>query len=586
MARQGFRGNIKIKPIGFKEEWTAEQIKEFIKCRDDVFYFIKKYFMIVTENGLEHMVLRPYQIEMIKSMRDGRFTLAVWSRQSGKSECFRAFLTHYILFNEYKTVAIVANKESAAVEILSKIQISYQNLPRWMQQGIQEYNKGSFILENGSRIFASATSKDALRGYTVHVLVVDEAAHVENWEEFYGAVQPTISAGKETKLILASTPNGLNHFYNIYEGSSLKKNTNGFTSIFVPWWKVPGRDEAWKDATLKQLNFDMVKFEQEYCVSFIGSSNTLIMGWKLEALKASVHEPLNIIDNNLFIYEYPIKEPRHKYALVADVSRGKGLDYSAFNVFDITSIPYRQVAVFKNNEITPTDFSSYIYKTAELYNEAVVLTEINDIGEQVGTILLEEYGYEHVLCSEGSGRGGKKLCYNHSKADKGIRTTAPLKMSGCLLLKLLLEQNKMELYDEATINELLVFVKDKNTYKAEKTYHDDLAITLVIFAWLSDQEYFKENYELNTVLNMAEKNLQSIEDNMIPVGYSQPRTHGLFEEFASIKNTLNREFHYWEDGYQDEPPKVIENCDEAYEFFFGNKEPDRLPLIQYDKFEH
>ena len=543
--------------------------------------------MIVTEEGLVHMNLRPYQIEMIESMRDNRFTLAVMARQSGKTECFRAFLIHYMLFNDYKTIAVVANKESAAIEIIGKLQISYQNLPQWLAHGVKEFNKGSFILENESRLFASATSKDALRGYTVHVLVVDEAAHVDDWQTFYGAVQPTISAGKETKMIMASTPNGLNHFYEIYEGSSLKKNTNGFTSIFVPWWKVPGRDEAWKDATLKQLNFDYVKFSQEYEVSFIGSSNTLIMGWKLEALKASIKEPLNIIDNNLFIYEYPIKKNEegkdHKYTLVADVSRGKGLDYSAFNVFDITSIPYKQVAVFKNNEITPTDFASYIYKTAELYNEAIVLTEINDIGEQVGSLLLEEYGYEHVLCSEGSGRGGKKLCYNHSKADKGIRTTAPLKMSGCLLLKLLLEQNKMELYDEATINELLVFVKDKNTYRAEKTYHDDLAITLVIFAWLSDQEYFKENYELNTVLNMAEKNLQAIEDNMVPVGYTQPRTHGLFEEFASIKSTLKRQYEYWEDGYQDEPPKVIENCDEAYDFFFGNKEPDRLPLITFDR---
>jgi intein/homing endonuclease len=910
------------------------------------------------------------------------------------TECFRAFITHYILFNEYKTVAVVANKEAASIEILNKLQISYQNLPAFLQQGIIEFNKGTFVLENGSRVFASATSKDALRGYTVHVLIVDEAAHVDNWAEFYGAIQPTISAGKETKLIMAScvtddtmiitengimkvkdyvnysnnpdpnhgylvepyrilgknginngrvmvnsgyvptkkiklqhseiecsfphklytykdgaydwvkseelnigdrvavqygqniwgnddgladinidyykalnkfippaymtedlayflglylaegytdkiqkrtivtcgddiryaidplnirykklddchyniscasltqfiekfgfninlkakekviperlfrmsprfiskflsgfvdgdghiskskefisitsaseklidqirmlllnfgilsikrfkispptkkvskycdcyvleisakhyykfneligftlprkkalmkeitlkrngssqdiipnavellkendikyslcgqhkdqinlsrdfclsldnidkvkdiissdiiwskvvsiedsnntvydfslddikndkwchsviyngivghqTPNGLNHFYELYEGSSLRKNTNGFTSLSVPWYRVPGRDEKWKEETLKQLNFDYVKFDQEYEISFIGSSNTLIMGWKLEQLKAGIREPLHIVDQTLFIYEYPIKSPQHRYVIIADVSRGKGLDYSAFSVMDVTSIPYKQVCSYKNNEITPVDYAGVIFKMAEYYNGATVLTEINDIGEQVGDVLLNDLEYEHVLCSEGTGRGGKKLCYFHEKADRGIRTTVPLKLSGCLLLKLLLEQNKLEIYDEATINELLVFVKSKTSYAAEKGYHDDLAMTNVIFAWLTDQDYFKENYELNTQASMAEKNVQDLEDYLTPIGYYAPKPNALIESYASINN-LNlpfspfRQFEVWEEGYRENQQQVLENCDEAYRLLF------------------
>ena len=322
--------------------------------------------------------------------------------------------------------------------------------------------------------------------------------------------------------------------------------------------------------------------------SFIGSSNTLIMGWKLEQLKASIVEPLADLDH-LLVYEQPIKNaklidytspvsPQHKYVLVADVSRGKGLDYSAFNVFDVTAIPYRQVASYRCNEITPTDYASIIYKTAQFYNEALVLTEINDIGEQVGTVLLEDLCYEHVLCSEGSGRGGKKLCYNHMKADKGIRTTTPLKMSGCLLLKLLLEQNKMILVDEGTINELLVFVKSKNSYKADVGYHDDLAMTLVIFSWLSDQEYFKENYELNTMMSMAEINAEKLEEDMLPFGYLLQKNNDLLEEFSHIKN-MNlpfnpfREKEIWQQAYDDPSVnEILVNSEDALTFFFGKSQ--------------
>ena len=604
--KRAFRGNEKIKNCGVTTDWTPKLIKEYVKCRDDVFYFIEKYFMIITERGLEHMVLRDYQREMITAMRDGRYTLAVMSRQAGKTECFRAFILWYILFNDYKTVAILANVEKAAMEILNKLQISYQSLPLWLQHGVKDFNKGNFVLENESRVFANSTSKDSLRGWTVHLIIIDEAAHIDAWEDFYTAVEPTISAGKETKMVMASTPNGLNHFYNMFEGSKIKIDkegksvpTNGFHSIFVPWYKVPGRDEHWKDEALKRLNFDMVKFSQEYECSFIGSSNTLIMGWKLELLKASIREPLAELDH-LLIYEQPIKNaqlidygspvsPHHKYVLVADVSRGKGLDYSAFNVFDVTSIPYRQVASYRCNEITPTDYSAIIYKAAQFYNDAVVLTEINDIGEQVGTLLLEEYCYEHVLCSEGSGRGGKKLCYNHQKADKGIRTTTPLKMSGCLLLKLLLEQNKLELCDEGTINELLVFVKSKNSYKADTGYHDDLAMTLVIFSWLSDQEYFRENYELNTMMSMAEISQAKLEEGMLPFGYSQARPNDLLQEFNRITN-LNipfspfRQYEPWENDTSKEPHELLYDSEESLSFFFDkNRVQEALPTIVYDR---
>jgi Terminase large subunit, T4likevirus-type, N-terminal/Terminase RNaseH-like domain len=549
-----FRGNPFLKGKNVKYDWTPELIEEYIKCKEDIYYFINTYFKIVTEDGLVNMTLRPYQREMIDNMLNGRFTLACMSRQSGKTETLRAFLIWYILFNDYKTVAIVANKLDTAMEIIGKLQISYQNLPLWLQLGVTEFNKGSFVLENNSRLFASATSKDALRGYTCHIIVIDEAAHIENWDEFYGAVSPTISAGKTTKLVMVSTPNGLNHFYDFYEGSSLGRRTNSFNATFVRWDDVPGRDEEWQRQILELINFDHVKFDQEYNCSFIGSSGTLISGHRLQTLKLDIKPPIHVIDDKLKIYEAPVKErkdwrevvekysrqdsiymrpdkeegqirmeeyiiPANKYAIVADVSRGKGLDYSAFSVIDITKVPYRQVATFRDNNITPTDYAHYLYKVGQLYNEAIVLVEINDIGEQVSTYMMDELQYENVLCTQSNGRAGKTVSFNLSKADKGVRTTITLKNSGCLLMKLLLEECRLEVCDSETIGELMTFVKDKNSWSAEKGKHDDLVMGIVLFSWLSDQKFFLEWTSINTVASLTDMPTSKIEQNLLNFGY-------------------------------------------------------------------
>jgi hypothetical protein len=449
------------------------------------------------------------------------------------TEALRAFLIHYILFNDYKTVAIVANMESTANEIVGKIELSYQHLPHWLQHGILEFNKGSFILDNQSRIFASATSSNSLRGYTCHIVVVDEAAHIEKWEEFYAAIGPTISAGTSTKLIMASTPNGLNHYYEFWEGSSLRKGTNNFHSFFVTWDMVPGRDEAWKEQILKSTNYNYEKFDQEYNVQFLGSSGTLISGWKLKILNGDVKKPITTTENDKFkIYDYPIKElreiqdgknviiPPHIYALVADVSRGKGLDYSAFSIFDVTALPYKQIATYRDNQITPTDYAEIIYKTAQFYNKAIILTEINDIGEMIGSNILENYEYEGILCTESAGRAGKKICLGGKKVDIGIRTTPPVKLSGCLLLKLLVEQNKLIIPDKDTIDEMNVFSKNKNTYKAEQGKHDDLMMTLVLFSWLTNQDYFKEMTDINVVESLREQG-NDFDKELLQWGYFQ-----------------------------------------------------------------
>ena len=549
-----FRGNSALKGKGVSIEWTPEMVQEYIKCEQDIFYFVENFFFIVTENGLEKMELRDYQVEFMDSMVKNRNTLACFSRQSGKTECFRAFVLWYILFHDYKTIAILSNKLKTAKEVINKIQLSYRNLPYWLQKGVVDFNKESFVLENESRVFAEATSPDALRSFTPQIVIVDECAHVGQWESFWTSVSPTLSAGKETKLIFASTPYGLNHFYEFFQGSQLGKGTNDFHAIFAPWNRVPGRDEKWKEGELRRLKYDYAKFDQEFNCSFIGSSGTLISGHRLELLRKSIQEPIHELDN-LKLYEMPIKEskewrtvekqfpkansiiyeqtlrinqefiekefilPSHSYAIVADVSRGKGLDYSAFSIIDITQLPYKQVATFRNNDITPSEYAEIILKAAQFYNNAVVLTEINDIGEQVSSVLLEQFEYENILYTKGNGRAGKKIVLDSFKADRGLRTTTVTKNSGCLLMKLLIEEEKLLIYDENTINELMTFSRDKNTYKAESGHNDDLAMSLVLFSWLSDQEYFKEALEHYTVAETKERDIKKVEEKLFPLGF-------------------------------------------------------------------
>lgn len=435
------------------------------------------------------------------------------------------FILWYIIFNSEKTVALLANKGDTAREILGKIQLAYQHLPKWLQHGVKEWNKGSFELENNSRVIAAATSASAIRGYAINLLFIDEAAFIDNWEEFFTSVLPTISSGTETKIVLVSTPNGLNHFHSIWVNANQKRNQYNFMK--VDWTMVPGRDENWKQQTLAAMNFDIEKFAQEHECEFLGSSGTLISGSKLKEL---VHQiPISQKDG---LIQYKLPEQEHVYIMVCDVSRGKGLDYSAFQVIDVTKMPYNQVCVYRNNAIAPVDYASIIHGVAKGYNNASVLVEINDIGEQVSHSLHYDMGYDNILFTENAGRSGKRITagFGGSNVDKGIRTTRIVKSVGCSILKLLIEQNQLLIHDYHTINELSTFSKKGKSYEAEPTKHDDLVIGLVLFAWLSDQEYFKEYTDINTLKNLREKTEDDIEQDLAPFGFVITGTEDYYDE--------------------------------------------------------
>ena len=513
---KGYNGNPLLKKARKQISWTPDMLQEFLKCSEDPIYFAEKYIKIVhVDHGLIPIRLYDYQKEIITKTINNRRVTVVTSRQAGKTTTAAAIILHYILFNDHKTVALLANKGDAAREILDRIKLSFESLPDWLQQGVVEWNKGSIELENGCKVIAAATSSSAIRGKSISLLYIDEAAFVENWDEFFASVFPTISSGETTKVLFTSTPNGLNHFYKTCMGA--KEGTNGYQYVEVPWQRVPGRDEKWRQETLGAMDFDYEKFAQEFECAWLGSSGTLISGACLKTLVNKT--PLNSRDG---LTQYVTPQEAHQYVITVDVSRGKGLDYSAFQVIDITAMPYVQVCVYKNNMVTPVDYSSVIHRVAKSYNNATILVEINDVGQQVADILYYDYDCENLIYTENAGARGKRISGGfHKAADRGIRTTKTVKALGCSMLKLLVEQYQLIINDHDTIHELSRFSKKGSSYEAESGAHDDLVMCLVLFAWMSDQQYFKDLTNINTLMKLRDKSEEDMENALLPFGFCE-----------------------------------------------------------------
>jgi Terminase large subunit, T4likevirus-type, N-terminal/Terminase RNaseH-like domain len=525
---RGYNGNPLLKKARKKINWTPEQVQEWLRCARDPVYFAEKYIQIVhVDHGLIPIKLYDYQKEIIQKITDYRRVTVVTSRQAGKTTTAAAIILHYILFNDHKTVALLANKGDAAREILDRIQISYESLPDWLQQGVVEWNKGSIELENGCKVLAAATSSSAIRGKSISLLYIDEAAFVENWDEFFASVFPTISSGETTKILFTSTPNGLNHFYKTCMGA--KEGTNGYQYVEVPWQMVPGRNEAWRQETLGAMDFDYEKFAQEFECTWLGSSGTLISGAVLKTLVAKT--PISSWEG-LTMYFNP--EKGHSYAMSVDVSRGKGLDYSAFHVIDVTSMPYQQVCTYRSNLVTPLDYTDIIQRTGRRYNNASILVEVNDVGQQVSDSLFMDYDYENIVYTQGAGPRGKQISTgfgkNQKKLERGVRTSKVVKAVGCSMLKLLIEQRQLIINDHETIYELSRFSRKGTSYEAETGAHDDLAMGLVLFAWMSDQQYFKELTNINTLEQLRDRSEEEIEQNLVSFYHAQDNLDAEYED--------------------------------------------------------
>jgi len=510
-----YLGNPNLKKANVQQSWTKEQVEEFSLCMKDPIYFIKSYIKIVSlDEGLVPFDLYDFQKEMVGTFHNNRFTICKLPRQSGKSTTIISYLLHYVLFNDSVNVAILANKAATARDLLGRLQLAYEHLPKWLQQGVMSWNKGSLELENGSKILASSTSASAVRGGSYNIIFLDEFAYVPSnvAEQFFSSVYPTISSGKTTKVMIVSTPHGMNMFYKLWVDAEEQRNE--YIPIEVHWSEIPGRDEEWKNQTIK--NTSLQQFQTEFECEFLGSINTLISSQKLKILP--YREPKQ---SNAGFDLHIAPQEGHTYVITADVARGTQNDYSAFIVVDVSEMPYRVVAKYRDNEIKPLLFPAKIYDVARAYNQAFVLVEVNDIGEQVANTLQFDLEYDNLIMASMRGRSGQVLGggFSGGKAQLGVRTTKAVKKIGCSNLKQLIEDDKLIVEDLDIIRELSTFIVKGSSYEADDGCNDDLVACLFIFAWVTDQQYFKELTDSDVRLTMLQEQQNALEQDMAPFGF-------------------------------------------------------------------
>ena len=510
-----YLGNPNLKKANTEIQFTEENVKEFLKCKDDPVYFARKYIKIVNvDEGLVPFNMWPFQEKLIKNFHKNRFNICMMPRQTGKSTTSVAYLLHYAIFNDNINIGILANKAATARDLLGRLQTAYENLPKWMQQGIVAWNKGSMDLDNGSKIMAASTSAAAVRGMSFNIIFLDEFAFVPNHiaDDFFSSVYPTISSGKSTKIIIVSTPKGMNHFYRMWNDA--EKGDNDYVTTEVHGSEVPGRDDAWKEQTIK--NTSEAQFRVEFECQFLGSVGTLINPAKLKSL---IYERPITSNGGLDIYEQPISD--HDYLCTVDVARGVGEDYSTFVVVDITSFPHKVVAKYRNNEIKPMLFPNIIYEVAMNYNKSFILCEVNDIGDQIAAILNFDMEYENLLMCSMRGRAGQIVGQGFSgkKTQLGVKMSKTVKKVGALNLKTMIEEDKLLFKDYNIISELTTFISKSNSFEAEEGCNDDLAMCLVIYAWLVAQDYFKELTDQDVRKRLYEEQKNQIEQDMAPFGF-------------------------------------------------------------------
>lgn len=501
--KESYLGNPNVKRDGVLQQWTPDLLQEYKKCMDNPVYFVENYVKVISlDDGMVPFVLYPYQRDMFKQFQENRFNVVLACRQSGKSISACAYLLWYVLFNPEKTVAILANKGATAREMLNRITLMLENIPFFLQPGSKALNKGSLEFSNNSRIIAAATSGSSIRGMSVNLLYLDEFAFVERAAEFYTSTYPVISAGKDTKVIVTSTANGIgNQFHKIWEGAV--QQINEFKSFRVDWWDVPGRDEKWKEQTV--ANTSQLQFDQEFGNTFFGTGDTLINADTLLNLRAK--PPKRYMEGGLLkIYEEPIKD--HDYVMTVDVSKGRGQDYSTFTLIDISVRPFAQVAVYRNNTISPLLFPNVIYKYAKPYNDAYVVVESNDQGAVVCNGLYHDLEYENVHVE------------SSVKANAiGIEINRKTKRLGCSAIKDILETKRLTINDDSTILEISTFEAKGQSYEASDGNHDDLMMNLVLFGYFVSTQYFSDMTDINLKQMMFEQKMQEIENDVVPFGF-------------------------------------------------------------------
>lgn len=537
---RGYLNNPFLKQAGEQIPFDKEKLGELMKCSQDPIYFLETYGKIVSlDDGVVPFKLFPYQKRIIRAIQNNKKVIGKIGRQLGKSTVVAGFISWYVLFHDNKNCAILANKQATAKEIFSRVQFILENTPKWLQQGVKEWNKTSLSLENGSRVFASGTSPSAVRGSSISLLFLDEFAFLRPSlaDEFIASVFPTISSSESSKMVIVSTPKGLNHYYKIW--TEAEKGTNGFFPVAAHWSEHPRRSQAWADEQLKELG--PLKFNQEVLCEFLGSSAVLVDAHKVSSLPI---EQGSDLFHGYVEYNEPIKDTLlHSYTILVDVSRGANLDYSVASVIDISVVPYKLVAKYRSNTVNTLVFPSIINNIAKRYNDAFVLIETNDLGQEVANILYHDLEYENMYFSAidkiSDGGGMRRL--------PGVRTTKKTKSIGCDRLKTLIENDQLLITDFDTISELSTFIRVGSSYKAEEGKHDDCVMVLVMFGYLTSQPVFKDLFDYSLRQKFVENQLKELDEAMCPIGFFDDGAGDVFEMYSS-------------------PGRYVENKDDVFNF--------------------
>ena len=451
---------------------TQDHLTEIQKCSEDLFYFVRNYCRILTKTGVTFPEFRQYQIDFLKKMSSGNDVVASVCRQAGKSVSVGLYLLWRALFTKDINIGICANKLSLATEVLDKIKKIFIQLPIWLQQGLEAWNKTYIIFENGTRIMTSAGDSDAFRGYSIHIMMIDECAFISNtnWQGIQDSVFPSQEALSQKQKVLVSTPNGMNHWYHLVQQA--KRENSGYEYFTMDWREVPRYKEDGSKIDPEEYKREKIKkegklwFAQNFELAFLGSSNTLIESTALQNLIPQDED--QIIFNSLFsglrIFEKPIDG--HSYIIGVDPAK-EGIDKTAIQVLDVTVLPFKQVAC-ANLDDSYLTIPAKLFDLGQYYNWAMVVVE-NNIDNSIVDNLSFNYEYEGEIFRE----RGKNLL--------GFRTTTKTKKQMLSLLKKLIEEDKFKIADKATIDELFVFVQQKNgSFSAQDGYHDDLVMALCI----------------------------------------------------------------------------------------------------------
>lgn len=512
---------------------TDAQMREVIRCKKDYMYFFKNYTKIVDNGKIVPFVPRDYQEGFIKEIHENRFVISMQSRQMGKSVSVCSYVAWFAIFQSNMRCALLANTAKMAKELLKDVKLIIENIPMWMQHGIKEYNKTSIEFENGSTIFCEATTENSLRGDTPNFVLLDEFAHIQTnvADAFIASTYPSISGSEDSKLIIVSTPKGLNHFYKTWIDA--EQGNNDYTAYRVDWWQHPKRDDVWRETTIR--NIGEQRFAQEFGNDFQGSSGTLISA---ATLKNMAHiEPLER-SGDLKIYHKPEKD--REYIITVDVAHGKGLDYTVCSVMDVTEMPFKYCAQYRSNTISPLSVPEIILNLGVTYNNAFVLIELNDLGFGVAESLWDELEYENIFAVKSKGASGQILSYGMVRGtSKGVRMTSSVKKIGCSNIKSLIENKKILIQDEDTIDEFKTFIfKDSargGTFQADEGKNDDIVMTLVLFGWLVSDKIFSEMSDSSVRKEILDVDIEKIEESLIPVGFfSTNETFGLNDEDANV----------------------------------------------------